>query len=54
MSPLNSALGRLASSYGANVVLRLPDAPTLLVSTVAVAILAALSARWSVTRNTRF
>jgi cell division transport system permease protein len=54
MSPLNTALARLASSYGANVVLRLPDASTLFVSTVVVAILAALSARWSVTRNTRF
>lgn len=54
MSPLNAALTRLASSYGANVALHLPDASTLLIATVVVAILAALSARWSVTRNTRF
>jgi len=51
--PLNAALARLASSYGAQFVLRLPDALSLSLATVVVAILAALSARWSVTRNTR-
>lgn len=51
--PLNAALARLASSYGAQFVLRLPDALSLLLATGVVAILAALSARWSVTRNTR-
>lgn len=54
LQPLNAALGRLASSYGAQFVLHLPDGVSLLLSTVVIAILAALSARWSVTRNTRF
>jgi cell division transport system permease protein len=31
----------------------LPDSLSLLLATILVAILAALSARWSVTRNTR-
>ncbi len=52
--PLNAALGRLASSYGAQFALHLPDALSLLLSTIVIAILAALSARWSVTRNTQF
>ncbi|HEY9281173.1 MAG TPA: ABC transporter permease [Eoetvoesiella sp.] len=52
--PLNSALARLAKSYGTQLTLQLPDAVSLALSVVVVAILAALSARWSVTRNTRF
>lgn len=52
--PLNSALARVASSYGTQIALQLPDALSLLLSVITVAILAALSARWSVTRNTRF
>lgn len=52
--PLNTGLARLASSYGAHIALRLPDTLSLLLASVFVAILAALSARWSVTRNTRF
>lgn len=52
--PLNAALLRLASSYGTQFALHLPDGLSLLLATVVVAILAALSARWSVTRNTRF
>jgi cell division transport system permease protein len=52
--PLNSALARLANSYGAHMALQLPDTLSLLLAFVVVAILAALSARWSVTRNTRF
>ena len=52
--PINTALARLASQYGAHFALHLPDALSLLMSVVLVAILAALSARWSVTRNTRF
>ncbi len=54
LNPLNAALARLASSYGTQVVLRLPDSLSLLLAIVLIAILAALSARWSVTRNTRF
>lgn len=52
--PLNTALARLAKSYGTQLSLQLPDAISLILAVVLVAILAALSARWSVTRNTRF
>ena len=45
---------RLASSYGTRLALQLPDALSLALAVVVVAILGALSARWSVTRNTRF
>ncbi|HUH88983.1 MAG TPA: ABC transporter permease [Pusillimonas sp.] len=54
LMPLNAALMRLARSYGTELTLRLPDAASLLLAVVVVAILGALSARWSVTRNTRF
>lgn len=54
LMPLNAALMRLARSYGTELVLRLPDALSLTLAVVVVAILGALSARWSVTRNTRF
>jgi cell division transport system permease protein len=52
--PLNSALARLAKSYGTDLFIHLPDTFSLFLSVVVVAILAALAARWSVTRNTRF
>lgn len=52
--PLNEALGHLAASYGAQFALQLPDTSSLLLATIAVAILGAAAARWSVTRNTRF
>lgn len=52
--PLNNALARLASTYGTHLTLRLPDATSLGLALVVVAILAAVSARWSVTRTTRF
>lgn len=54
LHPLNSALARLASTYGTQLTLHLPDPASLGLSLIVVAILAALSARWSVTRNTRF
>ncbi|MGB6102515.1 MAG: ABC transporter permease [Pusillimonas sp.] len=54
LQPINAALARLASQYGTHFSLRLPDGLSLLLAVVVVAILAALSARWSVTRNTRF
>ncbi|MFA5596041.1 MAG: ABC transporter permease [Pusillimonas sp.] len=54
LQPLNTALANLAASYGTRIELVLPDSIWLLFSIVAVALLAALSARWSVTRNTRF
>ncbi|TAL90014.1 MAG: ABC transporter permease [Candidimonas sp.] len=52
--PLNAALAHLAQSYGASVSLHLPDSVSLALAVVLVAILGALSARWSVTRSTRF
>jgi cell division transport system permease protein len=54
LHPLNAALARVAQSYGTQLSLHLPDALSLGLSVILVAILAALSARWSVTRNTRF
>lgn len=54
LQPLNNALATLANSYGTNIKLSLPDGLWLFWSVIAVALLAALSARWSVTRNTRF
>lgn len=54
LAPLNKALGHLAASYGAQFALRLPDTSSLILAIVAVAILGAAAARWSVTRNTRF
>lgn len=54
LQPLNAAINQLASSYGTQMSLRLPDSVSLLLAGVVVAILGALSARWSVTRNTHF
>jgi len=54
LSPLNNALIGLARSYGAEFSLRLPSFSILLLGIVLTAALGALSARWSVTRNTRF
>lgn len=51
LQPLNSAINRLASSYGTELSLQLPDSLSLVLAGVVVAILGALSARWSVTRN---
>lgn len=52
--PLNAALTRLGNSYGTRLALEMPDAASLILASAFVALLAALSARWSVTRNTRF
>lgn len=54
LTPLNDALATLAHSYGADFALHLPETPWLAVAVVGAAVLAALSARWSVTRSTRF
>ena len=54
LQPLNTVIGRLASSYGAQLALQLPDTVSLLLSGLVITILGALSARWSVTRNTHF
>lgn len=54
LRPLNRALFDLARSYDAEFILRLPPAGWLLTAILAIALLGALSARWSVTRSTRF
>lgn len=54
LRPLNDALNRLAATYELQVRLHLPDAVSLLLATCLVVLIAALAARWSVTRNTRF
>ena len=54
LSPLNNALLGLARSYGAEFALRLPGTPVLAGAVLTAAVLGALSARWSVTRSTRF
>ncbi|MCX5591161.1 cell division protein FtsX [Alcaligenes endophyticus] len=52
--PLNQALDQLAASYGTQIVLHMPSSSMLLTGAIAVAILAATAARWSVTRHTQF
>lgn len=52
--PMNESLAVLAGTYNSHLELHLPDTANLLLGAVLVAVLAALSARWSVTRNTRF
>ncbi|MDX3907495.1 MAG: ABC transporter permease [Pigmentiphaga sp.] len=54
LRPLNTALADLARSYGTEFALRLPQWEWLAAFVVGVALLGALSARWSVNRNTRF
>ena len=54
LQPLNGAVLGLAHSYGAEFALHLPSLPVLAVEVLAAGILGALSARWSVTRSTRF
>ena len=52
--PLNDALASLARSSDTEFALSLPPAELLAAAVVSVAILGALSARWSVQRNTQF
>jgi len=52
--PLNDALASLARSYDAELAISLPPAWMLGCAVASVAVLGALSARWSVLRNTRF
>ncbi len=52
--PLNNALSSLARSYDADFALALPPTTMLILAVIVVAALGALSARWSVQRNTRF
>jgi len=51
---LNQTLAHLAQSYGVQLSLRLPQADSLALAALGVCLLGALSARWSVTRTTRF
>ncbi|AHV94132.1 cell division protein FtsX [Bordetella holmesii] len=52
--PLNQAVLRLARSYSTEFALHLPEVPALAAAVIAAGVLGALSARWSVTRSTRF
>lgn len=52
--PLNHAMLGLARSYGAEFALHLPGFPALAAAVIGAGLLGALSARWSVTRSTRF
>lgn len=52
--PLNEALASLARSYDTEFALSLPPVEFLAAAVVSVAVLGALSARWSVQRNTQF
>ncbi|HLS42001.1 MAG TPA: ABC transporter permease [Paenalcaligenes sp.] len=54
LQPLSDALNRLAATYELQVYLRLPDAVSLVLATFMAVLVAALAARWSVTRSTRF
>jgi cell division transport system permease protein len=54
LRPLNEALGALSKTYDALFALSLPGATELLLYLIAAVVLGALSARWSVTRHTRF
>lgn len=54
LAPLNDALIGLAHSYGAEFALRLPSTLVLVLAIIVAGALGALSASWSVTRNTRF
>jgi len=54
LTPLNDALASLARTYEAEFALTLPAPAVLAVCVLIVAALGALSARWSVQRNTRF
>jgi len=54
LNPLNTALGRLTTTYDSAFVLRLPPASVLLLTFTVVMTLSAASARWSVAHTTRF
>lgn len=54
LNPLNSALNRLAISYDTQLTLSLPNAGDLVVITFLIMIIAAMAARWSVTRHSAF
>jgi len=54
LSPLNEAIGGLSKTYGTLFTLHLPTTPMLVLYLLAVVLLGSFSARWSVTRHTRF
>ena len=51
LNPLNTALNKLAISYDTELVLHLPDHSDLFVASLFIMVIAALAARWSVTRQ---
>lgn len=54
LSPLNVAIGSLAKTYDASFLLTMPPGWLLLAYFIGACFLGAFSARWSVTRHTRF
>ena len=54
LKPLNGALNRLAISYDTQLSLSLPAIGDLIVTTFLIMIIAAMAARWSVTRQSTF
>ncbi|MEZ2741764.1 cell division protein FtsX [Paenalcaligenes hominis] len=54
ISPLATALNRLALSYDTQVYLALPDAADLLFVSLLIMVITATAARWSVTRHSTF
>lgn len=54
LSPLSSALNRLATSYNTTVHLALPSAADLLFVSLLIMVITATAARWSVTRQPSF
>lgn len=54
LSPLNDAIGGLSKTYGTLFALHLPTTPMLVLYLLAAVLLGSFSARWSVTRHTRF
>lgn len=54
LSPLASALNRLATSYNTSVHLALPNGADLLIVSLLIMVITATAARWSVTRHSTF
>ena len=52
LKPLNTALNQLAQSYNTQLTLYLPPSADLLLAMLFIMLIAALAARWSVTRHT--
>ena len=54
LSPLNTAINKVASSYNTELIIALPPAGDLIVATLFIMVLTATAARWSVSRQSTF